>query len=202
MQRCTLRFGEKREREREEKRGRKRTSNAKGERGQAEEKVERERKRGRETEREKEGCALTVGIHERSPPGGLACERTLCSSLSAPCLPPSFSFSPLTYRLIFFTGPEVGGPRIFGCRLPTLSYRSPGARRTAHTGNTAESVICETARNSLALINRLYLMDILIGHRDSSRLRRTYDPLLQRHDGPSVGFLTWLCLLEVFHLMY
>lgn len=88
----------------------------------------------RETQREKEGCALTVGIHERSPPGGLACERTLCSSLSTPCLPPSFSFSPLTYRLIFFT--RARGRRAPYIRLPGCHAQPQNPCKTGRAERT------------------------------------------------------------------
>lgn len=165
MQRRTLRFGEESERERERERRRNRTSNAREERRQGEEKAKEEG--ARETKREKEGCALTVGIHERSPPGGLACERTLCSSLSTPCLPPSFSFSPLTYRLIFFTGPEVGRPRIFGCWLPTFSS-DPPTKRSAQR-ERGKSVIWETTKNSRLWLTGYTSQVLLIGHRNSSR---------------------------------
>lgn len=105
----------------------------------------REREREEVSKREKEGCALTVGIHERSPPGGLACERTLCSSLSTPCLPPSFSFSPLAYRLIFFTGPEVGGPPVYsavGCLSPVYP---PCKTKHGKHGTRGKSVIWENS---------------------------------------------------------
>ena len=118
----------------------------------------RERERERERDGEKEGCALTVGIHERSPPGGLACERTLCSSLSTLCLPPSFSFSPLTYRLIFFTGPEVGGssplPYIrLSAAYPPTPVTYPSRRKAWNTGK--ERNMGEFRKIPRALINRL-----------------------------------------------
>lgn len=63
-----------------------------------------EGKRGRERERdgEKEGCALTVGIHERSPPGGLACERN--------ALLVAFHAVPSS---LFFVQPSHLSPHIF-----------------------------------------------------------------------------------------
>lgn len=83
--------------------------------------AERAREEGREgTERR----ALTIGIHERSLPGGLACERTLCPvafhpvhSLSLP--PPPLLFAreqPCLPSHIFRGGPPWPGPRIFDRR--------------------------------------------------------------------------------------
>lgn len=72
----------------------------------------REEGRVSETHGDKEGCALTVGIHERGPPAGLACERTLCSSLSTPCfLPLSRSALSRLSPDIFHGDPGSRGPR-------------------------------------------------------------------------------------------
>lgn len=60
---------------------------------------EGEGKRG-EQEREERSRALTVGIHERSLPRGLACERTLCPGAfhrAPPYHPLDHPLSPLPY---------------------------------------------------------------------------------------------------------
>lgn len=73
---------------------------------------------GREKREETERRALTIGIHERSLPG-LACERTLCPSLSTPRIPSLCSFPaslcpagpPVSYFSRKGGGEEEGGHR-------------------------------------------------------------------------------------------
>lgn len=103
-----------------------------------------------EEEGETERRALTIGIHERSLPGGLACERTLCPSLSSPCFP-SLQPSPPSLSLLPFAQAALpshifrGGSTVTG----TPYIRPSGNARAGHVNRIpSESTEEENARRA------------------------------------------------------